>query len=52
MSNYVYGDAPDATDMRGKRAGRGIGDDLPRRTMGDEGWKTVRRIAVVGVHGW
>ena len=52
MSSYVYGDTPGAMDMRGTRAARGIGDDLPRRIVNDEGWKNVRRIAVIGVHGW
>ncbi|WVQ84854.1 hypothetical protein IAT38_007011 [Cryptococcus sp. DSM 104549] len=67
VGSYVYGDtAPkptpesipeDATETRGRKEGRTIGRELPRRIgLGagtpDDGWKTVRRVVVVGVHGW
>lgn len=58
MSSYVYGEKEDANkDMRGRKAGRDVGADLPRRIgLGsgtpDDGWKNVRRVVVVGVHGW
>ena len=52
VGNYVYGDKHSANDARGQRASRGVGDDLPRRVQTDDGWKSVKRIAIVGVHGW
>ena len=44
-------------ETRGLHAGRTIGADLPRliglrQEAPDEGYKHVRRIVVVGVHGW
>jgi hypothetical protein len=44
-------------ETRGLKEGRGIGTDLPRRIgLGgedpDDGWKNVKRVVVVGVHGW
>jgi hypothetical protein len=47
----------DSKEMRGRKEGREIGIDLPRR-IGlngedrDDGWKNVKRVVVVGVHGW
>ena len=44
-------------ETRGLKEGREIGTDLPRR-IGlagedpDDGWKNVKRVVVVGVHGW
>lgn len=57
MSSYVYGEKEDAKETRGRKAGRDVGADLPRRIgLGsgtpDDGWKNVRRVVVVGVHGW
>lgn len=56
MSSYVYGEKQ-TDETRGRRAGRDVGADLPRRIgLGsgtpDDGWKNVRRVVVVGVHGW
>lgn len=39
-------------ETRGKKEGRGVGGELPRRLAGDQGWIGVRRVVVVGVHGW
>jgi hypothetical protein len=44
-------------ETRGLKEGREIGTDLPRRIgLGgedpDDGWKNVKRVVVVGVHGW
>lgn len=44
-------------ETRGLKEGRSVGGDLPRRIgLGggdaDEGWRNVRRVVVVGVHGW
>lgn len=68
VGSYVYpGTAPDSkpevkvegnpNETRGRKEGRKIGDDLPRKIgMGggqpDDGWKNVKRVVVVGVHGW
>ncbi|WVQ74730.1 hypothetical protein IAR50_004334 [Cryptococcus sp. DSM 104548] len=67
VGNYMYGEAPpkatsesikeDAAEVRGRAEGRHVGGDLPRRVgLGvggpDDGWKDVRRVVVVGVHGW
>lgn len=58
MSSYVYGEKEDTNkEARGRKAGRDVGADLPRRIgLGsgtpDDGWKNVRRVVVVGVHGW
>jgi len=47
----------DPKETRGRKEGRDIGTDLPRR-IGlagedlDDGWRNVKRIVVVGVHGW
>ncbi|RXK37481.1 hypothetical protein M231_05202 [Tremella mesenterica] len=67
MGNYVYTprETPKAVpvsseldkETRGRKQGRYVGGDLPRR-MGldggdlDGGWKNVKRVVVVGVHGW
>lgn len=59
VGSYVY--SPDnkasGAEARGMREGRKVGAGLPRRIglMGekeDDGWKHVKRVAVVGVHGW
>jgi len=48
---------PGPQETRGLEEGREIGLDLPRR-IGlsgedpDDGWKNVKRVVVVGVHGW
>ena len=47
----------DPNETRGRKEGRKIGSDLPRKIgMGgdnaDDGWKHVKRVVVVGVHGW
>ena len=46
-------------ETRGTKEGKGVGADLPRRDGlygsgedEDEGWKGVKRVVVVGVHGW
>ncbi|ORX37521.1 hypothetical protein BD324DRAFT_622237 [Kockovaella imperatae] len=52
VSNYVYGESGGHIDPRGSRAGRRVGNDLPRRLPSDEGWRNVKRIVIVGVHGW
>lgn len=47
----------DPKETRGRKEGRKIGSNLPRR-IGmdgghvDDGWKNVKRVVVVGVHGW
>lgn len=47
----------DPKETRGRKEGRRIGSNLPRR-IGmdgghvDDGWKNVKRVVVVGVHGW
>jgi hypothetical protein len=64
--SFVYGGGPapgpesiaeDNKETRGRREGRRVGADLPRRIgLGhggvNDGWKNVRRVVVVGVHGW
>nr|XP_019009541.1 uncharacterized protein I206_06190 [Kwoniella pini CBS 10737]OCF48322.1 hypothetical protein I206_06190 [Kwoniella pini CBS 10737] len=69
VGNYVYGAdeinhksvsqtlQEDDRETRGKKEGRSVGADLPRRIgLGsgtpDDGWKQVKRVVVVGVHGW
>ncbi|KAL7425280.1 hypothetical protein Q5752_000968 [Cryptotrichosporon argae] len=58
VGSYVYGvDRGDGKETRGTREGRYVGADLPRRTglstgTPEEGWRQVRRVVVVGVHGW
>ncbi|KAK4684890.1 hypothetical protein P7C73_g5274, partial [Tremellales sp. Uapishka_1] len=58
VGSYYYGAGGDAaekageTETRGRKEGRGVGAELPRRLAGDEGWRTVKRVVVVGVHGW
>lgn len=67
VGSYVYGSTGDTkasevetekvTETRGMKEGRGVGDDLPRRVGlnggdPDEGWKEVKRVVVIGVHGW
>lgn len=59
VSSYVVGDKTESPEeTRGKKEGRDVGSDLPRRIglLGtgspDDGWKNVKRIAVIGVHGW
>ena len=57
VGSYYYGAQEKANEGRGLRDGRRVGADLPRRPgaglgKGDEGWKHVKRVAVVGVHGW
>lgn len=44
-------------ETRGRKEGRNVGADLPRRIgLGGEDpdaeWKGVKRVVVVGVHGW
>jgi hypothetical protein len=65
VGNYVYPGQEkvevkvdgDPKETRGRKEGREIGTDLPRR-IGlagedvDDGWRNVKRIVVVGVHGW
>lgn len=47
----------DGTEKRGRKEGRKVGRELPRR-LGlehggeEDGWKDVKRVVVVGVHGW
>ncbi|ODN80175.1 hypothetical protein L198_07831 [Cryptococcus wingfieldii CBS 7118] len=67
VGSYMYGEAPPKTtseslkedegETRGRGEGRKVGGDLPRRVgLGvggpDDGWKNVRRVVVIGVHGW
>lgn len=67
VGNYVYPGTPEAKpaqkavesveETRGRKEGRHIGHDLPRRIglageEPDDGWKNVKRVVVVGVHGW
>ncbi|KAK8849822.1 hypothetical protein IAR55_005158 [Kwoniella newhampshirensis] len=67
VGSYVYGEtAPKPTpesilenekEIRGRKEGRNVGAELPRRIglgvgVPDDGWKQVRRVVVVGVHGW
>ena len=60
VGSYVYGgktQQPEPPSGQGMREGRRVGSDLPRRIGldgggGDEGWKHVKRVVVVGVHGW
>ena len=68
VGGYVYGppETPRSTssaltedekETRGQKEGRNVGPKLPRRIgLGsgspDDGWKNVRRVVVVGVHGW
>ena len=47
----------DPKETRGRKEGRKIGSDLPRRIgmeggHPDDGWMNVKRVVVVGVHGW
>lgn len=57
--SYVYNTQPvdPPEEKRGKKAGRDVGANLPRRVgLGggspEDGWKDVRRVVVIGVHGW
>jgi hypothetical protein len=57
--SYVYSTQPvdPADEKRGKKAGRDVGANLPRRIgLGsgntDDGWRDVERVVVIGVHGW
>ncbi|GMK56231.1 hypothetical protein CspeluHIS016_0300710 [Cutaneotrichosporon spelunceum] len=57
--NYVYNTQPvdPPNETRGKKAGRDVGANLPRRIgLGtgspDDGWRDVERVVVIGVHGW
>ncbi|WVQ95861.1 hypothetical protein IAU59_002960 [Kwoniella sp. CBS 9459] len=69
VGSYVYGgagDSPQVTpqtireaeaETRGRKEGRNVGSELPRRIgLGagtpDDGWKHVKRVVVIGVHGW
>jgi len=59
VGSYVYGGADSGEETRGMKEGRKVGMELPRKTGleakgagADDGWKNVRRVAVVGVHGW
>lgn len=58
LGSYVYGGhAESSEETRGKKEGRDIGADLPRKmsvvsSSPDDGWKYVRRVVVIGVHGW
>ena len=58
VGSYMYGsEDKTSSETRGMKEGRKVGRGLPRR-MGlagageDDGWKHVKRVAVVGVHGW
>lgn len=57
--SYVYNTQPvdPPEEKRGKKEGRDVGANLPRRIgLGggspDDGWRDVRRVVVIGVHGW
>ncbi|WWC92594.1 uncharacterized protein L201_007553 [Kwoniella dendrophila CBS 6074] len=69
VGNYVYGGsdlaqritpdtlAEDEKEIRSRKEGSNVGNDLPRRIgLGsgtpDDGWRQVKRVVVVGVHGW
>ena len=66
MGSYVYGSEDKhltvgGGDVRGMKEGRKVGADSPRKVglgggLGgermDQGWRSVKRVAVVGVHGW
>ncbi|WRT69904.1 uncharacterized protein IL334_006895 [Kwoniella shivajii] len=69
VGSYVYGGAEiaqkttsetlteDECEVRGRKEGRNVGSDMPRRIgLGsgtpDDGWRDVRRVVVIGVHGW
>ncbi|WWC95600.1 hypothetical protein V866_002465 [Kwoniella sp. B9012] len=69
VGSYVYGSGEgkhkvtpltileNETEPRGRKEGRNVGSDLPRRIgLGsgtpDDGWRDVKRVVVVGVHGW
>ncbi|OCF34418.1 hypothetical protein I316_03932 [Kwoniella heveanensis BCC8398] len=69
VGSYVYGGVSDSQkvtsdtihedekETRGRKEGRRVGAELPRRIgLGagspDDGWKHVKRVVVVGVHGW
>ena len=69
VGGYVYGGVSESAlpglesqtgnekEMRGRKDGRRVGGNLPRRIglqsgLQDDGWKGVRRVVVVGVHGW
>ena len=59
VGNYMYGDKglPEK-ESRGRHEGRGVGDALPRMVglgssgKSDDGWGEVRRVVIIGVHGW
>lgn len=47
----------DEAEKRGRKEGRKVGRELPRRIGlehggAEDGWKDVKRVVVVGVHGW
>ncbi|OCF61999.1 hypothetical protein L486_01665 [Kwoniella mangroviensis CBS 10435] len=69
VGSYVYGSGEgkhkvtprtileNETEPRGRKEGRNVGSDLPRRIgLGsgtpDDGWRDVKRVVAVGVHGW
>lgn len=59
LGSYVYSgnSKPEPQETRGKKEGRDIGANLPRRVglvsgSPDDGWRHVTRVVVVGVHGW
>ena len=61
VGSYVYGPNDDVKEGKGMREGRRVGSGLPRKVgVGeakggpgpDDGWKHVKRVVVVGVHGW
>lgn len=59
VGSYVYSDDGKvaAGETRGLKEGRRVGAELPRRIglageKEDDGWRNVKRVAVVGVHGW
>ena len=61
VGSYVYGAGDDVKEGKGMREGRRVGSGLPRKVglgeakggLGpDDGWKHVKRVVVVGVHGW
>ncbi|WVW87153.1 hypothetical protein I302_109210 [Kwoniella bestiolae CBS 10118] len=69
VGSYVYGSGDggqkvtsdtileNEKELRGRKEGRNVGADLPRRIgLGrgspDDGWRHVKRVVVIGVHGW
>ena len=57
VGGYVYGSDEKKVMPEEGTETRGVGADLPRRiglgtAQDDEGWKDVKRVVVVGVHGW